>query len=267
MDVTVKPFLLACALIGVSSPALAQSSAMRVTVPSHLTWCATSQTVDLPQPTSDARADEALMEEEDDRAKLLHQAVYWRIEAAALGVGIRSLGVPYAEDLREVTTTAPLTVTPRPPGQVAAEGPSDPAQLEGPEAVPTEPRTASYSATICTAVQPDAPPPPAGIQSRSIPARDVYAIHCEIEREESCTAALRARLRADGFSVPEDDEEVEWRVRQALTNDGSEAAVIGALSDHRLRPLLEGTTSVLPPLTYAVFWLTVEEARAMSSQR
>lgn len=255
--------LVLIAMLATATPALSQVAPTKVRVPAHRVWCATSAPVAVAGPGQSGGAEEGRLETEaDQQAKLIHSALFDRIQREAIEAGLLSLGIPYADELEDLTPAPPAAA--RPATGPGAEEHVDP--LVPPDAPVEDPRTTQYRVTICTAVQPDAPAAPAGIAVREVATREVYAAHCPVDREPTCRDALAARLRAEGIAIAEGEEkEIEWRVRQSLTADGSDAAVVAALSDHRLRELSREAPVVDPPIEFAIFWMPVEEARRLGA--
>lgn len=230
-------------------PAAAQSQPVRLTVPQHVLWCATSRPLEVTDATDPVFAD------------LVFDQLYEALEEAALGAELVSVGIPFAEEPR-------LTAggeEPRPD--------SPPVPEAGPAAT-----SATYVITVCSVVDPAAPAPPpspparddgtvpvaAQFARKEVPARDVYAIHCKVEEEEDCKTRLAELIRSEGRTLP-DDMDGKWRVRQALAADGSPAALSAALSDYKLRPLGPESTEEEPPLSFAIYWLPVDEAAVAES--
>jgi hypothetical protein len=261
MRSTYAPLILATAAIAL--PAQAQITATRVLVPEHRVWCATSQPVDVTLPTQTAppAEQEAAQAEADANAKVVHSALFDRIQRNALEAGMVSLGVPYADRIEDLTPPPPPATTPaNPPANPATSAPIPPP----PTAPVSDPRSSRYRLTVCAAVQPDAPPATNGLGEQKVPARDVYAVNCPVESEAECRAALLARLRVDHV-VPAEGQDIDWHVSQALTGEQQDAAIIAALSDYRLRTLKDDAESEEPPLEFAIYWMPVDEARQLGA--
>lgn len=203
---------------------------MRVTVPAHAEWCASSQPVDIAKQT------------DPEFGALVFQILYARIEQAALVADLKSVGVPYLAATADVVL--PVVVPPAPsppqapPGALAGAAPVSPAEPEP---------SAMKIFTVCAVVPPasPAPAPGQGITVRSVAAGDFFALRCEAKFDEDCKAKITAAMAQAQINVSKLTEQ-SWSIRQATSSGADAAALIADLSDHSLRTLQE-SGALAPP--------------------
>lgn len=204
---------------------------MRVTVPAHTEWCASSQPVDLAKQT------------DPEFGALVFQILYSRIEQAALVADLKSVGVPYLAAARDVAPPAAASPAPSPPQAApAASTGAAPAPAESPPE-PAPPAMKIF--TVCAVVPPASPAPGQGITARSIAAGDFFAMRCEAKFDEDCKGKIVAAMSQAQIDVSKLTDD-SWSIRQATSSGNDAAALVADLSDHSLRTLQE-SGALAPP--------------------
>jgi len=215
--------LLVTVLLG-TVPARAQP--VTFDLPPRSVWCVASQPVVVDEKQGQGPA---------SFAAVLFNALYARLEKAAIELRVPSLGIPFAESLQ---------VQPQP---VAAPA-SAPAALPPPR----------YVLRVCANVPPNLPLPVESlrVQALVLPAAKVYAALCDAADEGPCRQALQARMQTDLKLTQSQLDAVQWQVGQPLDARTDAEGLRAGLADFKTRPLSPGTPVPPLPRDKLILWAT-----------
>ena len=208
-----RSILLAVILEMAVSPSIAVAATpVAVTLPSIQRFCVQSQPVDA--------SNFDLQEVRDALSDKLNS----QLQSTALGAGLSTVGVPYADSI--VTTPAP-------------QAPSVPVSPGGPTAATAQP---TVTVKECMVVPPAgrAALPAAGLET--VPAHEVYATLCQADQIAACQRDLETAIRANHSSSADAARSVVFRTRQAISTAGDSNSLIAALTDFTLIVLRDDAT-------------------------
>ena len=176
----------------------------RITVPTHLEYCATSRPL--------TKASYELPEVREALLSLLNE----KIEEAAIRAGLKSIGVTFVDS---------ISMGPR--AAIA------PASGVGSQSADT------YVVRGCAVIPAKGDPTLPADGLREVPSRVVFAELCTPSTIDVCRKELELAAR----QVAEPSlaaGRIVWRTRTALTNDDTPANLVASMSDSSLRTLRDG---------------------------
>ena len=219
-------YLLGVFLLMTTLPCLGEiTKPIKITVPSKKVWCVSSQPVEIEKDPEGFRFGDLIFDE-----------LFRRLQRLAFSTSIVSMGVPFLESAIQVATSASATTTPDP-----------------------EPAIVKHILKVCSVVPRDAPQPPMGVESVSVPQMDGLALLCDVTNGRECELAIEVVLRNE-YSMSEDDiRKIHWRTSQPLSNEATAGAMENGLVDFTLRPLLSEVSTPKPPLNLMIVWTSVPQ--------
>lgn len=221
------PAFLAVTVLLCTAPARAHP--VTFDLPPRPVWCATSQSF---------AVDENREQGPTSFAAVLFNALYARIEKAAIDLRVPSLGIPFAESL-----------------QVQSEPIAAPAAPGSAPAAPPPPR---YVLRVCANVPPDLLPPAEALRVETfvLPAAKVYAALCDAADENPCRQALQAKMQADLKLTRAQLEVVQWQVVQPISERSDVDGLRAGLTDFKARPLNSDVPAPLLLRDKLILWAT-----------